>query len=336
MYEAIAASRWSDCIAAATKIDDIAGRPFASRQRLKCWQARINEEGSKRPNEFWLALYRVLTLEVQASKYAPGYLDVVRPGILAGMRALEQQGLRQYADDLKLQLQTIAVAPRPEPAPKHDAVQSFTRSGTAFVVRPDGFLITAFHVVQDAATVRVACPGKQPIPVGIEVVSQTTDLAVLRTQAVAIPDYLSFSDPLNMSVGARVFTVGYPAPELLGSEVKFTEGVVSSLSGPDGDASFAQTTVASQPGNSGGPLVNEEGEVVGIVIATASAPRFLKATGSLPQNVNWAVKGSYATAMFVPPPKLKKSADRASAIQRAINATCFVIADGERPVSSKR
>jgi S1-C subfamily serine protease len=330
MYEAMAAGRWSDCMDAAARLVEIARRPFTIRSRWECWRSKIVEERSQAPAEFWIAMYQIMTKDLETAKYVPGYLGDARSRILEGIRTLEQRGFQQYADDLRTQLQNVATAP-PEAAPKEEHVRKFTRSGTAFVVRPDGLLVTAFHVVQDADAIVVACPGKEPVPAGIESSSATTDLVLLRTRAVMTPDYLSFSDPRVISVGAKVFTVGYPAPELLGKDAKFSEGVISSLSGPGGDASFLQTTVAAHGGNSGGPLVNEHGEVVGVVIATASAPGFLKITGNLPQNINWAVKGAYASSLFDAPPKLRTASDRNAAIQRTVKATCLVITEGEEP-----
>src|SRR4051812_16965766 len=83
----------------------------------------------------------------------------------------------------------------------------------------------------------------------------------------------------------------------LRSEAKYTEGVVSSLS-IAGDAGYMQISVPVQPGNSGGALINESGDVVGVVVATASALSFLKGTGNLPQNVSWGVKSTFAAALI--------------------------------------
>ena len=80
---------------------------------------------------------------------------------------------------------------------------------------------------------------------------------------------------------------------------------MSSLSGLQGDATFFQISVPIQPGHSGGPLVNEDGNVVGIVTATAAVEAFYQATGSMPQNINWAVKGPYASLLL--PPGLQRS-----------------------------
>ncbi len=81
--------------------------------------------------------------------------------------------------------------------------------------------------------------------------------------------------------------------ELQGTETKYTQGNISSLSGAANDPRLFQISAAIQPGNSGGPLLNQRGEVVGIV--TAMLDEFVTAqhTGSLPQNVNYAIKSSF-------------------------------------------
>ena len=105
--------------------------------------------------------------------------------------------------------------------------------------------------------------------------------------------------------GQRVFTLGYPVPGVLGEEVKYTEGVISSLSGLQGEDSLMRITVPVQPGNSGGPLVNEAGEVVGIITSSAAISAFFRLTGTLPQNVNWAVKGNYILSLLNDKPKVE-------------------------------
>jgi len=275
-------------------------------------------------------MYQLMSRELENSKYAPGYLSDARPRILDAIKILELVGFQDYAADLKTQLESITVITDAS-APKAEPVKSAMYAGTAFVVRPDGWLLTAFHVVQNAHQIVVVCPGKEPIPVQVEASSSATDLAVLKAPGFVTPDYLSLADPRGTGIGAKVFTVGYPAPDLLGADAKFTEGVISSVSGPGGDAIFLQTTVPTQSGSSGGPLVNEQGEVVGILTLSASASTFLQATGSLPQNVNWAVKSVYASAIFDGPARLAPSTDRSAAIQRTVRATCRVIGEGNAP-----
>jgi S1-C subfamily serine protease len=105
---------------------------------------------------------------------------------------------------------------------------------------------------------------------------------------------------------------------------------VSALSGLRGDASFLQVSVPIQPGNSGGALVNDDGDVIGVVVATASAPAFIRATDSIPQNINWAVKTAFASVLFEPPPSDRTPTvdSDTTVIERVTAATCLVRVTG--------
>jgi S1-C subfamily serine protease len=119
--------------------------------------------------------------------------------------------------------------------------------------------------------------------------------------------------------------VGFPVTVLLGLEPKFTDGSVSALSGVGGESSLLQVSVPVQPGNSGGPLLNDRGEVVGIVTSSAAVAHFLQASGTLPQNVNWAVKSEYAAMLFdAPPAGPAPTEHRVEAVTRAMKATCLI------------
>jgi len=135
--------------------------------------------------------------------------------------------------------------------------------------------------------------------------SFSTDLALLRIP-YQTKNYLTFANPGSADIGDQVFTLGYPVSDILGKEVKYTDGSISFLSGLQGNATFFQISVPVQPGNSGGSLVNQDGNVVGVVTAVAAVEAFHKATGSLPQNVNWAVKGAYASLLLPPDIQRKK------------------------------
>ena len=84
--------------------------------------------------------------------------------------------------------------------------------------------------------------------------------------------------------------LGYPLVQIQGQALKASFGHVNALSGVKDDPRFLQIDVPVQPGNSGGPLVNEKGDLVGVVTATLDQIVTLKETGVLPQNVNYAVK----------------------------------------------
>jgi len=205
---------------------------------------------------------------------------------------------------------------------KKTAKSSITR-GTGFVVRPDGTVLTAFHLVENARSITVKCPNRETVPATLSQTARSTDLAVLRIPLSGL-SYLSLARAGSMRPGDSVFTIGFPTTEILGAEPKFTDGAVSALTGIQGEATLMQVTVPIQPGNSGGPLLNSEGLVVGILTSTLAIRPFLSATGTLPQNVNWAVKSDYAAPLFDQPEPQRPAADRRAAIDKVLQSTCLI------------
>ena len=118
------------------------------------------------------------------------------------------------------------------------------------------------------------------------------DLSLLRIsispvdRAEVVP--LALGDSRDVSIGDRVFTVGHPLSPLLGNEPRFNEGTVSSTFGPNDDPRMFQVSVPVQPGNSGSPLLDTSGRVVGVI------------TQRLPdaQVVNFAVKVDYLSTLL--------------------------------------
>ena len=176
---------------------------------------------------------------------------------------------------------------------------SASRSGTGFFVSSDGYVVTNHHVIKSASKITVTTPSGESFEAKVVSTSTSTDLALLRIP-YQTKNYLTFANPSSTDIGHQVFTLGYPVSDILGKEVKYTDGSISSLSGLQGDATFFQISVPIQPGNSGGPLVNTDGDVVGVVTATAAVEAFYKSVGAMPQNVNWAVKGAYASLLLPP------------------------------------
>src|SRR5207248_1178808 len=122
-------------------------------------------------------------------------------------------------------------------------------------------------------------------------VDAANDLALLKAKGkfAALPVATSRA----VRLGDTVVTVGFPNLGLQGFAPKFARGEIGSLSGPQDDARYFQISVPMQPGNSGGALVDERGNVVGVVSATLSAKAALATSGALPQNVSYAVKSSF-------------------------------------------
>ena len=245
--------------------------------------------------------------------------------LTADQRAEAQRLTREWAP--RVSAEPGDSSPRIEDA---DPSEFRGATGTAFVVDPSGVLLTAQHVIDQATSIRVSCNGGPTVPVTVASSSPTIDLAVLTTTAdLGTAAFLEVAVGQQPRLGDNVFTIGYPTPGLLGRDPKYTNGTISALSGPGGDASFLQISVPIQPGNSGGPLVNENGEVIGVVIATADAPTFIEATDSIPQNINWAVKSVFASALFTPPTQgASSTVDPDDVIDHVTAATCLVEAPG--------
>ena len=200
--------------------------------------------------------------------------------------------------------------------------------GTGFLVRPDGLILTAWHVVKDARRIGVRCEGREQVFATLAERSPTLDLALLQTPLTDMP-YLSTAPARSARKGDPVFTIGYPAALELGPEPKFSEGTISALSGSERDGVRMLVTVPIQPGSSGGPVIGVDGAVVGIVTATQTEKQFFSETGGLPQNLNWAVKVEYATPLFDLPRPQPPSASRTEAIERASRALCIVTTELE-------
>lgn len=175
-------------------------------------------------------------------------------------------------------------------------------SGTGFFLTADGYIVTNFHVIKDARRLRVRTNTGE---FSAQVVKQdvSNDLALLKVEgsffALAI---ISSSD---VKLGATVATVGFPNPQLQGFAPKLAKGEIASLSGIKDDPHNFQVSVPLQPGNSGGPLVNEMGNVVGVVVAKLSQKAALATTGELAENVNYAVKSSYLLSLLESTPTIK-------------------------------
>src|SRR5258708_39899898 len=158
--------------------------------------------------------------------------------------------------------------------------------GTGFLVRSDGLILTAWHVVKDARRIGVRCEGREQVFATLAERSPTLDLALLQTPLTDMP-YLSTAPARSARKGDPVFTIGYPAALELGPEPKFSECTISALSGSERDGVRMLVTVPIHPGSSGGPLIGVDGAVVGIGTATQEANAVLSEAGGPAVDLHW-------------------------------------------------
>jgi len=202
---------------------------------------------------------------------------------------------------------------RPHKEGTPDQSDSPIASGTGFFITDDGYLISNYHVVKDAMKVRLLTSAGL-IDAKVVQVDAANDLALLKTDGRF--SSLPVAASRGVKLGGTVATVGFPNIGLQGFSPKLAKGEIASLSGAVDDARYFQISVPVQPGNSGGALVDEHGNVVGVVSAKLDASAALAASGALPENVNYAVKSSFLLSFLESVPavsaKLKEpvTADR--------------------------
>ncbi len=165
---------------------------------------------------------------------------------------------------------------------------SGTSTGTAWPVA-GGYAITSNHVVASSETVTLYDVAGHKLHATVAVRDTVNDLAIL---SVSDADSLPPALPLSRGpqrLGSNVFTLGYPRVDILGRTPKLTDGIISSVNGYRDDPGSYQTSVQIQPGNSGGPLLNMDGEVVGIVSSMLGTVSDSAETVIMP-NISYAVK----------------------------------------------
>ncbi|GHT06792.1 hypothetical protein AGMMS49525_15450 [Bacteroidia bacterium] len=174
-------------------------------------------------------------------------------------------------------------------------------SGTGFAITSNGLIATNYHVVEDAKTINVRGINgnfSQTYSAQVMLTDKNNDLAILKITAnLGTIPYVIKSE--IASVGTEIFVLGYPLRATMGDEVKLTNGIVSSRTGFQGDVTSYQISVPIQPGNSGGPLFNGKGDIVGIINAKHTQA----------ENASYAIKTSYLLNLLNlldTPPTLQK------------------------------
>ena len=161
-------------------------------------------------------------------------------------------------------------------------------SGTGFALK-NGYVVTNYHVAGDAKSIEIYGVNgnfEKSYKADIVGVDKVSDLALLKISDKNIaktinPPYSFY--PSMVEVGENIYVLGYPLTQSMGDEIKLTNGIVSSRSGYEGDVTLYQISAPIQPGNSGGPMFDMKGRLVGVVCA--------RHTGA--ENASYAIKTSY-------------------------------------------
>jgi S1-C subfamily serine protease len=229
-----------------------------------------------------------------------GYKDAVKfrnkaEKAMSPQQIVEAQRLaRNWKPKSSTERIRVAESPPPQPSTPQPPKSKDVATGTGFLFGSQDYIITNYHVVKGTSEVKVKFTNGESI--NAEVVARDTqnDIAVLKlTKSPSFQSReMKFGDSSRVRMGDEVFTIGYPHIGIMGLKPKYTKGVISAVTGIKDDPTVFQTTVPIQPGNSGGPLFNDKGEVVGLTTSSLSLLA-IESMGAIPQSVNYAVKSSF-------------------------------------------
>jgi S1-C subfamily serine protease len=163
----------------------------------------------------------------------------------------------------------------------------FYNSGTGFAISSNGYVITNNHVIDGCDKVKLHHKGDEII---IKVINldDTNDLALLKGEfkpSKILPLSIEITKLLQ-----DIYVAGYPFGKNISTSIKVTKGIISSLSGIGNNFSNFQIDAAIQPGNSGGPILNNKGNVIGVVVAKLNRKYIQNKFGVIPENTNFGIK----------------------------------------------
>jgi hypothetical protein len=204
---------------------------------------------------------------------------------LAGSKAALVDVLNCQQERLRA---TASSGAMPKPAAPQPAKAG---SGTGFFVSRKGHVLTNAHVAKDCRALEIVQPGQQAMPASLVVADQRSDLALLSTAAkpVAVPAFRTKS-----RVGEKISVYGFPLAGLLATSGTDPDADFPAVAGLAVVTSQLQISAPVQPGNSGGPLLDKAGNVIGVVVSKLDAINLAQVTKDMTQNVNFAIKSSIA------------------------------------------
>jgi V8-like Glu-specific endopeptidase len=161
--------------------------------------------------------------------------------------------------------------------------------GSGFVIQQNGYILTNYHVIKNATRITITVPGRQAVSARLVTTDQEKDLAILQISLRNLTA-LPIASSEEVQVLDSITVLGYPLPGELGTALSASDGKVNALrEGNTGSTRLFQIDANVNPGNSGGPLLNNHGEVVGIVVAKINSLQYAKENGALPERINFAI-----------------------------------------------
>ena len=217
-----------------------------------------------------------------------------------------------------------------EPNNPKEVAEKGISTGTGFFISNDGYVLTNSHVIEGSTSISIILNGKSVSATLVDH-DPSNDIALLKVDksVKGLPIELK----KKTKQGTEIAVLGYPNIGLQGNEQKATFGYINANSGIQGDTRYFQISSPIQPGNSGSPMVNEQGIVIGIASASLNQTAAIETTGTLAQNVNYAVKIAYALPMLIShsveyiEPTGLKPLEKTKLIESISNSVVLVVAE---------
>ncbi len=210
--------------------------------------------------------------------------------IAAFQKAHGEPGDGQPSEAVRAKLEKAVAERSGSDTPVPAGPRKAASTGTGFYISKDT-IVTNFHVVTGCTELHIRKNGADRGSAQVVAASRSDDLAALRT-AVTSSSFLKLRVGAPIKPAEAVLVFGYPLAGALSSTGNTTLGNVTALTGLNEDSRFIQISAAVQPGNSGGPAVDDSGRLMGVVVSKLNAMAIAQRTGDIPQNVNFAIKVS--------------------------------------------
>jgi len=238
------------------------------------------------------------------------YAQKVTPTVIVKKTPEPSNEVQEELDRLHEEIARLKEENKPQPTTEPSPPIRTSSSGSGFFVSKLGHIITNEHVVSDCASITVGDDANKQIGVTLVETDKRNDLALLKISStnMASAETKSLIRKLGISIvplasegllrsedvelGEDVLVSGYPYGDIFSNSIKVTKGIVSANRGIGDDTGQFQIDAAVQPGNSGGPIYDENGNIVGVVVAQLNKLKVAEAIGSMPENVNFGIKAS--------------------------------------------
>ena len=205
--------------------------------------------------------------------------------------------------------------------------KSLSSQGSGFFINNEGLLVTNYHVIRNASIINVKMASGRVFQASVIASDKRNDIAILKPNTLMInKKWFELDLYKNNPLASQIVVIGYPLSSVLGTEVRITQGIISSNVGIKSDNSRFQISASIQPGNSGGPIINKNNLVVGIASSKLSDNYLLEIMDTVPQNINFGVK-SDKVLNLLKTNKLKTLKTRITSLEDAIKATVLINAN---------